>query len=113
MIGGLRGDDDARCFWIAWFIVRAGCRKGGIGRALWESLWTGFRSMHSSTHPTKPLLVGLCTEMGNTMRHFYERAGFLRAGPPAFLNDCSPWDMLLFKGTIKILTLKIIYKPNY
>ena len=100
MIGGIRGDDDARCYWIAWFLVSAECRGAGVGRALWERLWSGLRAQHAVTHPTKPLLVGLCTEFDNTMRRFYEHEGFVRAGPPEFLNDSSPWDMLYFKGTI-------------
>lgn len=96
MIGGFRGDDETRCLWISWFVVHRQFRGSGIGRALWERLWTEFRALHSANHPTKPLLVGLSTGKHNTMRRFYERAGFLRLRPPGCLN--SPWDMLMFKG---------------
>lgn len=98
MLGALRGDDDARCFWISWFLVHPDFRGARIGQALSERLWTDLRLLHATTHPTKSLLVGFCTGISNTMRRLYEREGYARLGPKTFLNDYSPWDMFYFKG---------------
>ena len=101
MIGAIRADDDALVYNISSFVVSAELRGLGIGRALWQRLWTDLRARYAALHPEKKLIVLLSTGKNNHMREYYERKGFRRLGPPPCISDPtlqSPWDMLYWKG---------------
>ena len=87
MIGAVRADDEALGYNLYAYMVRVEFRSEGIGRALWQRLWTDLRARHAVAHQGKPILVSLCTGIRNPIRAFYEREGFRRLGPPACISD--------------------------
>lgn len=87
-----RADDAGRAFWVSSFVVAPDWRNRGVGRALWERMW--------SVLQREGWLLGLSTTLDHPMRPFYERYGFKVVGLQSGIGARNTaWDYSRWQGT--------------
>lgn len=89
-----REDDAGRVFWVSSFIVAEEWRGRGVGKALWERMW--------SLLQREVLYLGLSTTFDHPMRPFYERYGFRVVGlqAPGTCTHTTAWDYSRWQGAL-------------
>jgi GNAT superfamily N-acetyltransferase len=108
-LNATRADDSGTHIWISLFLVHPDFRRRGIGRAIWDKLWTTIKEKCGMGNC--PLRLALATWTDYHIRHFYENYGF-RHLTTAMSSSSSEtdWDGTKWMGVVRSAAVDALEK---
>ena len=98
-MNGTRADDSGTHIWISLFLVHPDFRRRGIGRAIWDKLWTTIKEKCGVGN--FPLRLAIATWTDYHIRHFYENYGFRHLTTAmGSLSSETDWDGTKWMGAL-------------